>query len=120
MSGAVTNLIFNLLLIPKLGALGAVLGTLFAELVACVVQFVVVRKSFELKKCFRNCFVYLCAGILMVVAVRLISNINVNVVLKIIIEIVTGGIVFILVAGIFIYRSQSKIFNELFSGIIKK
>ena len=120
LSGAVTNLIFNLLLIPKFGALGAVLGTLFAELVACVVQFIVVGKKFDLKNGFRNCFVYLCAGILMVVVVRFVSNIGVNVILKILIEIVTGGIVFILVAGIFIYRTQSKVFKEIFSGIIKK
>ena len=56
----------------------------------------------------------------MVVAVRFVSNIGVNVILKILIEIVTGGIVFILVAGIFIYRTQSKVFKEIFSGIIKK
>ena len=120
LGGAVTNLIFNFLLIPKLGALGAVLGTLFAELVACVLQFIVVGKNFELKNCFRNCFVYFCAGILMIVAVRLISNISVNIILKILIEIVIGGSVFLLVAGIFIYRSQSKVFNEIFSGMIKK
>ena len=119
LSGAVTNLFLNLLLIPKFGALGAGLGTLFAEFVACVVQFIVVGKKIDLKNCFRNCFVYLCAGILMVVAVRLISNISVNLILKILIEIVVGGIVFILVTGIFIYRSKSRV-NEIFSRIIKK
>lgn len=120
LSGAVTNLIFNLALIPKLGALGAVLGTLIAEFVACVVQFIIVRKDFDFKNCFKNCFAYLCAGVLMFISVRCVSSISVNIILKLLIEIATGGIVFILVAGLFIYKSRSKVFEEIFSGLVKK
>lgn len=120
LSGAITNLGCNLLLIPRLGALGAVLGTLVAEFVACVIQFVIIRKNFDFKSCLKSCFVYLCAGLLMVVLVRAVSHISVNIILKILIEIVIGGIIFILVAGIFVYKSRRKVFEEIFSGILRK
>lgn len=120
LSGAITNLFFNLLLIPRLGALGAVLGTLFAEFVACVVQFIVVGKDFHFKNCFKNCSIYLGAGILMFISVRLVSNISVNIILKILMEIGIGGIVFILATGIFIFKSRSRVVDQIFSGMIKK
>lgn len=41
--GAVTNLILNSLLIPQLGAIGASLGTLVAEFVVLLVQFIAIR-----------------------------------------------------------------------------
>ena len=43
--GAVGNLLFNILLIPKMGGMGAVIGTLIAEFIACVIQIFLVRKE---------------------------------------------------------------------------
>ncbi len=43
-AGAVIDLILNWLLIPKLGASGAAIGTLVAEIVVFIVQWIVLRK----------------------------------------------------------------------------
>lgn len=51
-AGAVTDLILNWIFIPKMGAAGAALGTLIAEAVVFVFQFVVLRR--ELKEAFRS------------------------------------------------------------------
>ena len=44
-SGAMTDLILNMLLIPYLGATGAALGTLAAELVVFIIQFVALKNE---------------------------------------------------------------------------
>ncbi|MBR1431029.1 MAG: flippase [Ruminococcus sp.] len=48
MSGAVINLVINALLIGKLGAKGAVIGTIAAEILVCVIQTFAVRKQLPL------------------------------------------------------------------------
>ena len=53
-AGAIINFIFNMLLIPKLGALGASIGTVIAELIVTTVQIYFTRKDFDYKKIIRN------------------------------------------------------------------
>lgn len=118
LSGAVTNLLFNLLLIPKLGALGAVLGTLLAEFVSCLVQFLVIAKDFKLGICLRNCGLYFLAGVIMFFAVRAVSTIHVTLLLKLVIEIVAGALIFVVLSGLIIYKTNSRIYQEILVGII--
>ena len=120
LSGAATNLFFNLLLIPKLGAMGAVIGTLLAELVSCLVQFFVIVKDFKLGTCLRNCSLYFLAGIIMFFAVRTVSTIHVTLLLKLVIEVVVGAIIFVILSGLIIYKSKSRIYQELFAGIFRR
>ena len=68
-AGAIVNLIINSLLIPKLGAMGAVLGTVAAEGTVCIYQTVVVRKELNFRKYFRDSVTYLLIGGIMYVLV---------------------------------------------------
>lgn len=70
-SGAVVNLIANALLIPSMGAMGAVVGTLAAELTVPVVQFIILRKELPYGKYLRYVGVYAVIGLIMLAAVRL-------------------------------------------------
>ena len=47
-SGVLVNVTFNLLLIPRLGALGAAIGTIMAESTVTTIQISVMRKNLEL------------------------------------------------------------------------
>lgn len=120
LSGAFTNLFFNLILIPKLGAMGAVLGTLLAELVSCLVQFFVIVKDFNLGIFLRNCGLYFLAGIIMFFAVRAVSMIHVTLLLKLAIEIIVGALIFVILSGLIIYKTKSQIYQEIFAGIIRR
>ena len=120
LSGAVTNLFFNLLLIPKLGAMGAVLGTLLAELVSCLVQFLVIIKDFNLCIFLRNCGLYFLAGIIMFFVVRAVSMIHVTLLLKLTIEIIVGTLIFVILSGLIIYKTKSQIYQEIFAGMIRR
>lgn len=120
LSGAVTNLFFNLILIPKLGAMGAVLGTLLAELLSCLVQFIVIVKDFKLGICLRNCSLYFLAGIIMFFTVRAVSMIHVTLPFKLTIEIISGALIFIILSGFIIYKTKSQIYQEIFAGIFRR
>lgn len=68
-SGAVINLAVNSLLIPSMGAMGAVAGTLAAELTVPMVQFLILRKELPYGSFLRYTASYSVIGGVMVLAV---------------------------------------------------
>lgn len=69
-SGAVVNLVANALLIPGMGAMGAVIGTLLAEMTVPTVQFLILRKELPYGKLLRYVLVYAVIGGIMLGVVR--------------------------------------------------
>lgn len=114
--GALINLVMNSMLIWKLGALGASIGTVIAELTVTVVQLFYVRKEFNLKKIFKMSIKYCFSSLLMyiiliILNVTLISKVNSPA-----IQIGTDIII-----GILIYFSTLIILKDNFvNNIIKK
>ena len=47
--GAIVNVVINTLLITKWGAIGAAIGTIFAEATVCIYQTLMVRKELDIK-----------------------------------------------------------------------
>ena len=95
-SGMVVNLIINFMLIPKYGAIGAVFGTLMAELIACIVQYLSIYKEIKIGKIIMQSFVFLILGIVMYLAVRIVSNIlHLNYFIEIIVGMITGASVYL-------------------------
>lgn len=60
--GAIVNICINLVLIGQLGALGACIGTVFAEMSVMIIQTIAVRKELELKKYLKDSWIFLVAG----------------------------------------------------------
>lgn len=120
LAGAVTNLVFNLLLIPKMGAMGAVIGTLVAELVACLWQFRAITGSIKVHKCIINSILYLASGLIMFFIIRAVAVINCNILIKLVIEIVVGGSAYLLLSLIIITKTKSKIYDEIFAGFLSR
>lgn len=90
-AGAVVNLVVNLIFIPPLGALGAVIGTLTAEFVSCVWQYVAIAKDVKCIRSIFSGFTYFGLGVLMFIGVRFIAaSLTTNLFLKVIIEIISG------------------------------
>lgn len=107
--GAIINIVFNTLFISKLGALGAILGTLLAELVACIWQFVEIKRYIEIKRYYFNYFIYLINGLVMILIVRLFSTINVNIYLKLVLEIFVGFISYLFCSIFYLKISNNPI-----------
>ena len=73
-SGAAVNLIVNACLIRSMGSMGAVVGTLAAELTVPVVQFIILRKELPYKRFMGYVLTYVVIGGIMMVCVRLVAG----------------------------------------------
>ena len=119
--GAIVNLFVNLALIPKLGAVGAVIGTLVAELVACMWQYKTVIPRVN---CIKAVFVgitYFVIGIGMYMIVRLVANqLNFALLPKLIIEVLIGAITYSIICLFYWCISNNKEEFRLIKSFIKR
>ena len=88
----------NLLLIPEKGAIGAALGTLFAEISVCVMQCFSVRKELPINKFILFSMPFIIAGTAMVAFLLNISIMFQSQVVDILAKVLLGAIVYITVA----------------------
>lgn len=72
-SGALVNVVSNLVLIPRFGAIGAAISTLIAEVMVCLVQSVVANKDMHLLRPLATSLPYLAIGSIMYVTITSIS-----------------------------------------------
>lgn len=111
--GAIVNFIINFILIPRMQAMGAVVGTIAAELSAAVFLTVIVRKELPVKRYFKNCFVFPLIGAVMCAAVYLLGTVIGNVYLSLVVQIVTGIAVFLVLSGLYIRFFQKDLYHML-------
>ena len=72
--GAVVNLVVNACLIPSMKSMGAVIGTLAAEMTVPVVQYLILRKELPYRRFLGYAGMYAVIGGIMLVCVRLVSR----------------------------------------------
>ena len=72
--GAIVNLLCNLLLIPKFGAIGATVASVFAEICIAGIEFYIIRKEISFCLIMRSAVKYLISGTVMFVVIFLISK----------------------------------------------
>ena len=106
--GAVVNFLINALLIPKMGAKGAALGTLCAEMVSCFWQIISIQKNIKIKKSLALGMLYVTAGLIMFVAVQKIAEFFTGALISILAEVILGGCLYILVCfvGMKLFKSD--------------
>ncbi|MBQ6272110.1 MAG: flippase [Clostridiales bacterium] len=93
--GAIANLVFNFILIPPLGALGAAIATVIAELVACALQFISLRgKDLGIASLLKQTIIYSLMGVIMIIGVRFVALLHMRLVFKLILEILVGASIF--------------------------
>lgn len=69
-SGAIFNVIINYLLIPKFESYGAAIGTLFAEIVVCVIQTFAVRNKLPIGRYIIRMIKYVLIGAIIFVLIK--------------------------------------------------
>ena len=95
--GAITNLIFNFIFIPKFLSIGAAIATLIAEIVVTGVQFGCVRKEYKIKEVLMMGIKYFIASILMFVVILILNELillGISVVLRMAIDVVIGIVIY--------------------------
>lgn len=90
-AGAVVNLCINGLLIPQIGAFGAMIGTIAAEMIVCIWQVIVVRKELPIRKFLSVSVPFIPFGILMfavIIGIKIIFKSGIEALL---LQVVLGG-----------------------------
>lgn len=71
--GLIVNVLFNFILIPFLGAMGAIISTVLTEFIVAVYQLWVIRDVFSIREILRGVWKYLVGGTIVFVVVHTLS-----------------------------------------------
>lgn len=115
-TGAGVNLIANAILIPKSGALGAEIATIISELVALFIEVICVRSELKLDKVFIESVVYTTMGLIMVIAVKVVSPINTGLLFQIGAKIIVGFLVYTILAAMYSFLSKNILFEYIYTN----
>ncbi|MDB8460405.1 flippase [Turicibacter sanguinis] len=107
--GAIINVVINLLLIPNYGAVGAAIGTIFAEASVAIYQTFNVRKELEINKYFKNSLVYVIPAIIMYLSIYSLGQLNLIAILLLIIQVIVGGMVYVILSAFMLFIFDRKI-----------
>jgi len=112
--GAVINLLINLLLIPKFGANGAAVGTIFAEMSLMVIQVIYVNKTIPVVKYIFDSTHYIISGILMMITVYIVGLKLGTTIISLVTQIFVGGLTYTIITLVLM-----KVLNDDMLPLIK-
>lgn len=93
--GAITNMIMNLIFIPKLGSIGACFGTIIAEGSVMLHQTISVWKELEVKKWIKDILPFLLKSIIMFLIIYPMNYININSILRLSLQVILGILIYL-------------------------
>lgn len=94
-TGAIINVVLNLILIPICGAIGAVVASVIAEVAIAIVQYYYLKKEINIHIFQKSYFKYIISGILMFIVVYVMGIFMQSTFITTIIQICVGGIIYI-------------------------
>ena len=115
--GAVTNLIFNFIFIPKFLSVGAAIGTVIAEIVVTAIQLYCIRKEYNIKEVLCMSIKYIISAFMMLIVILVLNKVilcNVSVVERMIIDVVMG--IGIYLVSLIVLKDEfiKKLINRIF------
>lgn len=97
--GAIVNIIANAMLIPYMGATGAVIGTVFTEAIVCVAQTIAVRKELPIREYFKLLLFFGVDGLIMYTALISLNQVLCfNYIFNLLIKVCVGAFCYMAVA----------------------
>lgn len=114
--GAFVNLICNFLLIPKLGSIGAAIGSLVAETVITVLYFMLSKKYVSFKKTAKDSFKYFASGIVMYATLAGVLKLVPPTIIGTFVKCLCG----VLVYAFCLFMLKDELFVEYFNNIMEK
>ena len=102
--GAVSNVAFNLVLIPFWGANGATLATVGSEFLVTASQLAMIRKTISRRKMFGEVWKYAVSGLVMFIIVNRISNTIQMTIANLALEVAVGIVIYL--SGLFILHAK--------------
>lgn len=118
--GAITNVILNMILIHYIGGIGAAISSVIAELVIFLVQLKYFKEQFKLGEILKLGIKCIISGAVMFVIVKLLTDMLPISIINTIIEVIVGGIIYIIMLIILKYSFLTDIYNQIIGGIKNK
>ena len=115
-AGAVVNISANLILIPRYEALGAAIGTLFAESIVLLIQLIYLRNEFLKKQIIKEFFGCLFSSSIMFILIIFIIKLINNIFLQILVGFSLGSLTYFLLISLL----KNEIFFEYKHSISQK
>lgn len=115
-TGAIVNFIMNSILIPRLGAIGASIGTVIAEFTVTSVQIYFTRKDFDWKEILKMSAKYIISALIMFAICLIFNKAVQNNILSIILQVLYGIISYLICLLIF----KDELVKEIVSKVLKR
>lgn len=115
--GAITNIIFNVILIHFFGGVGAAIASVIAEITILLIQLRYFKEQFNIKEILNlstKCFI---SGIVMFLVVKLVVYYLPVSILNTVIEVLIGGIVYIAMLFLLKYKFLTDIYNLIINKV---
>lgn len=113
-AGAISNITFNAIFIPKFGAFGAAIGTIIAETTVSMTQFIYTRKYILNKEFLVTVLESVFASLIMSILIYFLLHFIDSVPLQLLISFISGLIVYCII----LYILKNKYFTTYFSKFI--
>ena len=120
--GAGTNFVINLLLIPIFGAVGAAVGTVFAEAAVALAHSFFVRKELPLVHYLKIVIPYIIFGVLMFGIVKVIALFSQYTIVSLCVIIAVGVVSYATIFIVYLYVSKGEyyqVMQSLFSKVLR-
>ena len=111
-AGALVNLVFNLILIPRAEALGAIIATVLAEITVAFIQTWSVRNEIPWKKYIADGAPFIIFGAVMMAVTRILSGTVSSAFVSLIIQISVGALVYLIFTAVYIALLKKDIISK--------
>lgn len=119
-SGALINIILNVIFIIKFDSVGASVATVLAELIVFVIEYFYLRKQFDFKKIFKTMYKYFFAALIMYFICLAIDMIEIfNPIILIIIQIFSGGLSYIIILLLLKEENTTEFIKKITKKVVK-
>lgn len=107
--GAITNFTLNIIFITRIGVLGAAIATIFTEAFVAIIQTFIIRKEINILNIIKKSSIYIPIGFIMYWIIRIIGKNMGDYIGVVFIQIVTGGVFYLISTLIYLYLTKNEI-----------
>ncbi len=118
--GAIINLLINSMLIGKIGAFGAAIGTLLSEIVVCIYQTLAVKDELPISKYVKENLCWIIPGIGMFITLKIMQSSFPKSIIGLLIMIVSGAVIYICYSVVIFLVFDRNRGKEMLHRVIRK
>ena len=111
--GSIINLISNIICIPKYGAIGAVIGTLIAELFVPAYQYLKLRNKIQYSLYIKQVIAYPIIGLLMLILLKSVEKLLGTSLYVLIVQMILGAIIYLALTYLYIKFKDEQLYKYI-------